>query len=149
MNTILTNCNIYTMDEEKANASAIVFNRNGIIYVGDDGDELKPYMYENAKVHNLGGKTVIPGIIDSHIHPGMVSMSSWHVRLPWTENAEEVLSFIKDYAEKHPKEEIPFCILNIIQPPCLMRRDRQKNCLILLYLIDLVFARISVNICVG
>ena len=39
MNTILTNCNIYTMDEEKANASAIV-NRNGIIYVGDDGDEL-------------------------------------------------------------------------------------------------------------
>jgi predicted amidohydrolase YtcJ len=108
MNTILTNCNIYTMDEEKANASAIVFNRNGIIYVGDDGDELKPYMYENAKVHNLGGKTVIPGIIDSHIHPGMLSMSSWHIRLPWTEDVDEVLAFIKGYAEKHPKEEMPF-----------------------------------------
>lgn len=109
MNVILRNCTIYTLDEEQPVAKAIVYSKDGIHYVGDDDEQkLKPYMSDSAKIHNLGGKTVIPGIIDSHIHPGMLSMSSWHVRLPWTEDAEEVLAFIKDYAEKHPKEEVPF-----------------------------------------
>lgn len=46
--------------------------------------------------------------VDSHIHPGMLSKSAWHVKGPFTEDTEEWLSFVKEYAEKHPKEEVPF-----------------------------------------
>jgi predicted amidohydrolase YtcJ len=51
---------------------------------------------------------VIPGIIDSHTHPGMVSQSSWHIKLPWTEDVNELLAFVKEYANTHPASEEPF-----------------------------------------
>ncbi len=109
MNAILRNANIYTCDEKQPYADSLVYNHSKILYVGPDREEnLKPYMGDDAVIYDLKGKTVIPGIIDSHIHPGMLSMSSWHVRLPWTEDVDEVLAYIKDYVEKHPKEEIPF-----------------------------------------
>jgi len=38
----------------------------------------------------------------------MVSQSSWHIKLPWTENVDELLDFVRTYAEEHPREEAPF-----------------------------------------
>lgn len=101
--TLLKNARIYTCNEEMPLAEAVAFAGDEIVYVGTA--EGAPACGE---VFNLGGKTVLPGIIDSHIHPGMVSQSSWHIRLPWTRDLDEILNFIKEYAEKHPKEEIPF-----------------------------------------
>ena len=65
------------------------------------------------QVHDLAGKTILPGIIDSHIHPGACAESTWHVRLPWTEDADELLAFVKQYTEEHPKEEMPLSLIHI------------------------------------
>jgi hypothetical protein len=103
MKTLLTNGKIYTANQEHIWADSLVIEEDRIIFVGRVEDAPKT---DNCL--DLLGKSVIPGIIDSHIHPGMVSQSSWHIKLPWTENAEELLEFIRAYVAKHPKEEVPF-----------------------------------------
>jgi len=105
MKTVITNARIYTSDEKQPWAETLVISDDTLAYVGPDD---KSKYGDDAAVIDLGGRMVFPGIIDSHIHPGMVSQSAWHIRLPWTEDPEELLAFVKDYAEKHPKEEVPF-----------------------------------------
>jgi len=103
MKTVLTNGKIYTCDEALPVADTLAYDGKEIYYIGLGSPDT-----EEVEVIDLKGRTVIPGIIDSHIHPGMLSKSSWHVRLPWTEDIEEILAFVKDYADNHPKEEVPF-----------------------------------------
>lgn len=111
MSIVLRNGKIYTSDSRMPIAKAIVINDDIFSYVGDDDSELWRKYLGNDKafeVYDLNGKTVVPGIVDGHIHPGMCSKSAWHIRLPWTEDVDEILEFIKNYAQEHPKEEVPF-----------------------------------------
>jgi hypothetical protein len=109
MSIVLKNANIYTADEKRPWAGALVISGDTLSYVGNDDEEKwRQAAGAGAEIRDLGGKTVIPGIVDSHIHPGMCSKSAWHIRLPWTEDVDEVLDFIRTYAETHPKEEAPF-----------------------------------------
>lgn len=109
MTTVLRNANIYTMNEAMPLAQAVVIDGDRILYAGPDEEaSWSAIAGQEAEVHDMKGKYIYPGMIDSHTHPGMVSQSSWHVRLPWTEDLDEILEFIRDYAEKHPKEEVPF-----------------------------------------
>lgn len=105
MKKAIINANIYTANRQQLWAEMLIWEKEQIIYVGKYDDTLLSSVDE---VYDADGKTVIPGIIDSHTHPGWVSQSAWHIKLPWTEDVNELLAFIKDYAEKHPKEEVPF-----------------------------------------
>lgn len=103
---ILKNANIYTSSPiEKADT--IVTDGKEILYVGHENDS-HAFSGEDAVVYDLKGKTVLPGIIDSHTHSGACAASSWHVRVPWTEDSGELLAFVKQFGEEHPKEEMPF-----------------------------------------
>ena len=107
MTTIITNADIYTSDEMHPRASCIIFEKGIIRFVGDK-EEAELEKYPDADVYDLDGKCLLPGFIDSHIHPGWVTKSLWHVPLPWTEDVNELLDFVKRYGEEHPKEECPF-----------------------------------------
>lgn len=102
---VLANAKVYTCDEGTPSADAVVVEDGAITFVGD------LHSWENSAglpVYDLGGRTVVPGLIDSHTHPSMVAQSLWHVRLPWTTDVDEILSFIREYAESHPRDEAPF-----------------------------------------
>ncbi|NLD19661.1 MAG: amidohydrolase family protein [Clostridiales bacterium] len=104
MKTAFINAQIYTGDKNAPWAQALVIDGDKIEYVGQE-DETK---YAGAAIKDLKGKYIYPGIIDSHIHPGMVSQSSWHIKLPWTDDLGQVQSFIKEYTQAHSKEDAPF-----------------------------------------
>ncbi|HML36794.1 MAG TPA: amidohydrolase family protein [Bacillota bacterium] len=109
MTTVLRNAKIYTSNEHCPMAEAIVFDGDKILFVGrDDEGEWGKYTGDSAEIRDMKGKVIIPGIIDSHIHPGMCAESGWHIRLPWTEDPQELLAFVRKYAAEHPKEEAPF-----------------------------------------
>ena len=103
MITTIKNAKIYTCNEKMPWAEAIAFEDDKITFVGLNADAPT-----SDSVFDANGKMVIPGFVDSHNHPGMVSQSSWHITLPWVDNVNDLLSFVKQYAEEHPKEEIPF-----------------------------------------
>lgn len=103
---VLTNARVYTSDEQRPSASAVIVENGVITYVGSDVDSGKNTT--DLRVYDLGGMTVVPGFIDAHTHPSSVARSDWHVRLPWTTDVGEILRFIREYAAAHPPAEAPF-----------------------------------------
>ncbi|KKE99453.1 hypothetical protein WN67_23930 [Mycolicibacterium obuense] len=102
---VLTNARVYTVDAHMSTADTVVIDDEVITYVGPAAS---CSVADTLPVYDLGGRSVVPGFVDSHTHPAMVSQSFWHVRLPWTTDVDEILAFIREYAQAHPPEEVPF-----------------------------------------
>jgi len=58
---------VQTMDAASAHASAVAVRGGKIVYVGDDAG-VKPHLGRDTQVIEAHGATVLPGLIDSHIH---------------------------------------------------------------------------------
>lgn len=65
----LTNVRILTMEENEPiiERGTIIINENKITAVGNSTDVTVP---DGAKVYNLEGKTIMPGMVDAHAHVG-------------------------------------------------------------------------------
>lgn len=64
---ILYNGNIITLDDHQKKAEALAISGGRIVAVGDDSDILDMATATTIR-ENLGGKTLIPGLTDAHIH---------------------------------------------------------------------------------
>jgi len=64
---VLLNGNIVTMDGRLRRAQAVAVVGERILRVGKNSD-VRPLITKKTKVLDLRGKTVIPGMIDTHIH---------------------------------------------------------------------------------
>lgn len=69
--TVLVNARVYTADSRQTIASAITIRDDRIVYVGSEA-RARAAAGADAEVRDLGGKLVLPGLIDSHIHPERV-----------------------------------------------------------------------------
>jgi predicted amidohydrolase YtcJ len=65
---VYVNGNIYTVNDKFSKASVIAVKGDKIAYVGDDKAKAAAAAGSGAKVINLQGKTVIPGIVEGHMH---------------------------------------------------------------------------------
>lgn len=109
MITLLRNAQVYTAGDNDPRAQAIAYEDEKLLYVGeDDPAQWEPVTGKDVQVIDAGGKCIVPGFVDSHIHPAAVAMSNWHIKMPMFEKPEELLAYVKAFAEKHPKEKIPF-----------------------------------------
>jgi predicted amidohydrolase YtcJ len=61
---IIKNAKIYTADKNNLQATALVVKDGKFVYVGDEAG-LSAF---EGEVTDLGGKFIMPGIIDSHVH---------------------------------------------------------------------------------
>jgi predicted amidohydrolase YtcJ len=59
---------VLTMDPDRPSASAIVVEDGVIAYVGDTADA-RALVGPNTRVIDAGGRTIVPGFIDVHMHP--------------------------------------------------------------------------------
>ena len=65
--TVYLNGNIYTVDDTFSTASAMAIKGDRFIYVGSNAG-VQEYIGPGTAVIDLNGKTVVPGLMDSHIH---------------------------------------------------------------------------------
>ena len=65
---VLQNGKIYTADPTRSIAQAIAFTGSTILAVGNDED-MVPLIGATTQTVDLQGKLVLPGMIDTHIHP--------------------------------------------------------------------------------
>jgi predicted amidohydrolase YtcJ len=65
--TILFNGNVITLNEKSPRVSAIACSYGRIVALGQD-DTILALANSNTKTINLGGKTVLPGLTDAHLH---------------------------------------------------------------------------------
>jgi len=64
---VLTDARIYSANSS-ALGESLAMRAGRIIYVGDAAG-LAPYMGPKTRVMKAGGRLVVPGLVDSHIHP--------------------------------------------------------------------------------
>jgi predicted amidohydrolase YtcJ len=100
--TILTGGKIVTVDAKSAIAEAIAIRNGKILAVGTAGD-VKTLSGPHTKTISLGGRTVIPGLIDSHIHAIRAGLA-YASTLDWSgiKNIKEALETIHEAAHDSP-----------------------------------------------
>jgi predicted amidohydrolase YtcJ/outer membrane protein assembly factor BamB len=96
---ILHNGKIVTVDREFSIRQAMAIEGGRIVRVGSNEAVLK-LRGPRTEVTDLGGKTVIPGLIDSHVHPTGASMHEFDHPIPEMETIQDVLDYIKSRADK-------------------------------------------------
>jgi len=64
---VLCNGRVLTVDSENSVAQAVAIRGNRILMVGDD-EEVRSTAGSTTEVIDLGGRAVLPGLMDIHIH---------------------------------------------------------------------------------
>lgn len=96
--SVYRNGNIYTVDEAFSTATALAIKGDRLIYVGGEAG-VEAYIGPNTKVTDLGGKTVIPGLIESHMHINGLGESLLIIDAFWKPK-DVILEAVKAEAEK-------------------------------------------------
>ncbi len=100
---IIKNAKIFTSDKSTPQATALVVKDGKFVYVGDEAGLAE---YE-GEVTDMGGKFIIPGIIDSHMH---ITIPVGYEYAPMGERIEpngkvEALEIMAKYIKDNPGEE--------------------------------------------
>ena len=69
-NLVLHNGKIITVDPKESRAEGVAVKFGRILAVGSTKD-VKSYSDSKTKLIDLKGKTVLPGLIESHCHPSL------------------------------------------------------------------------------
>lgn len=77
------------VSEAHPGASAIAVDEGWIVDIGSD-DALAPWIGDDTKVIELGGKTVVPGLVDAHMHLGSLGMARAGLDLVGTDSVEQI-----------------------------------------------------------
>jgi predicted amidohydrolase YtcJ len=97
------NGTIYTMDADQPRARAMAIDTlsGRILALGED-DEVRRVGGHNAEVVNLGGRTVLPGFIDAHIHLLATAYRSHYIDATACTSEEEVAEQVRQRAATTP-----------------------------------------------
>ncbi|MCI0638159.1 MAG: amidohydrolase [Gemmataceae bacterium] len=101
---ILHHAKILTVDAQFRIVEAIAVKGDRILAVGDDKAVLK-HRGKDTKVLDAQGRTVLPGLYDSHTHPVGAASSEIAEPLPYLRSLEEVFAYIRKKTETTPEGE--------------------------------------------
>lgn len=99
---ILINANIRTMDAKTPRAKALAVSDGRIIAVGKTND-IRKLAGDQTRVIDAGGKLVIPGFNDAHVHFTGIGNQFSHIALRLAKTRREVLDRIEFYTSVLPK----------------------------------------------
>jgi len=97
--TVFINGNIHTGNEHAPHAEAIAVKAARIVFVGSNADA-KTFQKAAARVVDLAGKTVVPGLTDSHCHIFGIGEREMNLNLDGTNTLEDFLAQVKERAAK-------------------------------------------------
>lgn len=100
---IVHNANIYTLDTQQPTAQAIAIANGVIVQIGDNQSILK-LKDKKTRVIDVGGKTIIPGIFDSHLHV-IRGGRFYNSELRWdgVRSLKRALEMLKEQASRTPE----------------------------------------------
>jgi predicted amidohydrolase YtcJ len=96
---VLANGNIYTVTEKQPKAEAIAVKGDRIVFVGSNAEAKK---FHAVKVIDLHGRTVVPGLTDSHCHIFGIGEQELRLNLKATNTLGDFLSKVKACAAQTP-----------------------------------------------
>ena len=98
---VFGNGKIYTVNAKQPWAEAVVVGDNKIIYVGDT-ETAKGYIGKDTEFVELGGKMMMPGFVESHMHVTVGAALAQGLWLAHLDTKEDYLAAAKKYVEENP-----------------------------------------------
>jgi predicted amidohydrolase YtcJ len=99
---VVVNAAIHTMDPARPTAEAVAILGNRIVAVGSTAD-IRALATPSTRMVDAGGKLVLPGFNDAHVHFLMGGFSLANVDLRDAQSPQEMAKRLSDYARKLPK----------------------------------------------
>ena len=97
---VITNARIYTSNQQQPWAEAIAVGDGEFVYVGDNAGAA---VFKASNTIDLGGRLLLPGMVDGHAHPGYVNVEDFGEVEGKT--PEQLLASVKQYADAHPDKK--------------------------------------------
>jgi predicted amidohydrolase YtcJ len=85
-------------------ATAVAVRGGRIVAVGSD-DEIRDLAGGKAETVPLGGRPLLPGFQDAHVHPAFAGITMLRCDLDGAEDLDGALARIRAYAQAHPDRE--------------------------------------------
>lgn len=96
----ILNAHIHTM-KDRQEASCMCIEQGSIVYIGNH----IPEEYKAAKRVDMGGRVIIPGIIDSHSHLVSCANTFRQADLSTAESFADIQRILADFIRLHPPKE--------------------------------------------
>jgi len=98
---VIRNAKVITVDEHFSTADAIAIGGEKILAVGNNR-EISRFIGSNTRVIEGNGKTVLPGLGDSHVHSYKASVSEFGGAMPVLTSLTEAFHYIRERVASQP-----------------------------------------------
>ena len=99
---VLFNGVIYTANANNTTVKALAIKDGKILALGSS-DEMEIYIGSDTEVTDLAGKMILPGMIDSHLHPpGNALVELYNIYLSQQDNKDTILAKAAKFISAHP-----------------------------------------------
>ncbi|MEM1386641.1 MAG: amidohydrolase [Pseudomonadota bacterium] len=102
---VIVNGRVLTMADTQPRAQAIAIAGQEIVAVGDN-EAIRAVASPETRVIDAGGRSVLPGFIDSHVHLFQGAAELDFVAVGGLSDLREVAPLIRDYADARPQEPL-------------------------------------------
>lgn len=99
---IVTNAEVYTVDDENPHAEALVIDHGKIVYVGNQRKAMA-FKQDSTELIDARGGSVLPGFIESHAHMTLAGVFAHAVPLSGLSSERHILWRIEQYITAHPE----------------------------------------------
>src|SRR5260370_42485379 len=89
---------VYTVDSARSWAQAIAVHDGRIVAVGTD-EQIEALTGSGTQVIDLGGRMVLPGFIDSHVHASAAGLERLRCDLADAHGLDDYLAIVRQYAQ--------------------------------------------------
>src|SRR5262249_10875318 len=97
---IITNARALTLDPAEPRAEAVAVAGTRIVFVGSSA-EAASLRGPGTHMVDAAGRTLLPGIVDSHYHLQMGSLKLDDIRFEGARSYDEVVGAVRHYAAAH------------------------------------------------
>jgi predicted amidohydrolase YtcJ len=106
---IVTNSRILTMDANRPRAQALAVQGDKIVAVGT-AQEVNALRGPKTRVIDNHGKSVIPGIVEGHVHLFIGSVELGLPNVAQCANMEDLRAVLKQHVQRHPAQTVVMAV---------------------------------------
>jgi len=99
----ILNANVITLDSKNPKAEAVAVQNGKIIAVGSN-QEIQKYISRKTKVIDAKNKTVVPGLVDCHMHMRGFGLFLQTLDLRNVRSIREMQQKLREYSRKNPEK---------------------------------------------